>query len=164
MLQETFSFRPVDCGAGAVGTNRRLPEDIHNIPVHILAGYNTIHQNVLSVADIRRRHFANALGYAVHLLQLPVRAGRVFFFPFSRGGPRTSAHTYAATLILISILVFRLRETPLAKYSDAGCGRNNRTKTQSGELQSVRDLSSRPGRMRCQDCDSARSPPLEIAK
>jgi hypothetical protein len=102
----------VDRGAGAVGTNRRLPEDTHNIRLHILAGCNIIHLNVLSVADIRRRHFANALGYAIYLLQLPVRSWNVLFFPFSRGGPRTSAHNYAAALILIFILVFRFRETP----------------------------------------------------
>jgi len=29
MLQETFPSRPVDCGAGAVGTNRRFIEDSH---------------------------------------------------------------------------------------------------------------------------------------
>jgi hypothetical protein len=27
MLQEPFPSRPVDCEAGAVGTNKRLPED-----------------------------------------------------------------------------------------------------------------------------------------
>jgi hypothetical protein len=107
MLQETFSFRPVDCEAGAVGTNRRLPEDTHNIRLHIPAGSNIIHLNVQSVAESD-----------VNTLPMPsitptIRcsflsgAGRMFFFPFSRGGPRTSAHTYAAALILISILVFR---------------------------------------------------------
>jgi hypothetical protein len=30
MLQETFPSRPVDCGAGAVGTNRRFFEDSHD--------------------------------------------------------------------------------------------------------------------------------------
>jgi hypothetical protein len=106
MLQEALSFRPVDCGAGAIGTNRRLPEDTHNIRLHIPAGSNNIYLNVQKVTgsarvtfldgltgDIRRRHFANAFGYAVNLLQLPVGSWKgILFSIFSRRTAHLSTH------------------------------------------------------------------------
>jgi hypothetical protein len=53
MLQEPFSSRPVDCGAGAVGTNGRLVEDSHDKHLLVSAGSNTIHLNLPCVATYR---------------------------------------------------------------------------------------------------------------
>jgi hypothetical protein len=38
MLHEPFSSRPVDRGAGAVGTNKRFLEDSHDKPLPVLSG------------------------------------------------------------------------------------------------------------------------------
>ena len=135
MLQETFSFRPVDCGAGAVGTNRRLPEDTHNIRLHIPAGSNSIHLNVQSVADIRRRLSANALGYAVYLLQQQfVPYGRVrelcadlFGASLSLGTLQSWVRQSAATLAPVET---RLKEAlvraPVLHVDETGVRRGGR--------------------------------------
>jgi hypothetical protein len=50
MLQESLSSRPVDCRAGAVGTNRRLLEDSHDKHLPVSAGVAIVHPNLPSVA------------------------------------------------------------------------------------------------------------------
>jgi len=50
MLQQAFSSRPVDCGAGAAGTNGRLLEDSHDKPLPALAGSAIVHPNLPCVA------------------------------------------------------------------------------------------------------------------
>ena len=46
LLQEPFYSRPVDCVAGAVGTNRRLSEDSHDKHLPVLAGPAIVHPNL----------------------------------------------------------------------------------------------------------------------